>query len=144
MLVSIAGLVAAECRACGRLVYGIDPRIDLSSCISANHVFKHKLAAWMSLRPPIVESQYVVLEDDNRLASSDEVFDLAPRVDAGVGHGGYRQRCLNNKTRRKQRRRISRRSTENETQWRSSWQRREATYSPTLLLHILKAAQHSP
>jgi hypothetical protein len=72
------------------------------------------------------------------LASSDEVFDLAPRVDAGVGHGGYRQRCLNNKTRRKQRRRISRRSTENETQWRSSWQRREATYSPTLLLHIFE------
>lgn len=146
MLVSFVSLVAAECRACIRLFYGIDPRIDLSSCISANHVFEHKLAARMSLCPAIVESQYIVPEDDDSLASSDEVFDLAPCVYAGVSHGGDRRRCLYNKTRR---------SKEDEIQAgrqraRPSGARpaivppREATYSPTLLLHILQAAQHSP
>ena len=89
MLVSSAGLVAAEHRACGRLVYGIDPRIDLSCRISADHVFEHKLAAWMSLCPAFVESEDVVPEDDDCLAGSDEVLDLTPRVYAGVGHGGY-------------------------------------------------------
>jgi hypothetical protein len=128
MLVSVVGLVAAECRACGRLVYGIDPRIDLSSCISANHVFKHKLAARMPLCPAIVEAQYIVLEDDDGLASSDEVLDLPPRVYAGVGHGGYDQRCLDSKTRRKQGSRISSRTTESERPWRASCHSREATY----------------
>ena len=86
MLVSSAGLVAAECRACGRLVYGIDPRIDLSSCVSANHVVEHKLAARVSLLPAIVESQHIVLEDDDGLAGGNEVLDLAPSVSAGVDH----------------------------------------------------------
>ena len=88
MLVSSAGLVAAECRACGRLVYGIDPRIDLVGGISANHVVEDELAAWVSVFPGIAHSQDVVLENNDRLAGGDEVLDLASGVYAGVDHDG--------------------------------------------------------
>jgi hypothetical protein len=92
-LVSDVSLVAAERRACGFLVYGIDPRIDLSSRVSTNHVVEYQLAAWVSVFPGIAHSEYVVLEDNDRLTGGDEVLDLAPGVYAGGGHyGGDYQR----------------------------------------------------
>jgi hypothetical protein len=56
MLVSDVALAAAEHRACDLLTSGIDPRVDLSSCVPSNHMVEHKLTAWVSLFPAVVKS----------------------------------------------------------------------------------------
>lgn len=67
-------------RGVSSLSSGIDPRIDFGCRVSSDHMVEDKLAAWMSLLPAIVESKNIVLEDDDGLASGDEVLDLTPCV----------------------------------------------------------------